>query len=134
MPTNIAPDIIDTSLPNATVGEPYEYKVSAIDYDGLPSQLTFDVRENPVWLKHEQLVPPEGQLTVELRLYGTPDFTSPDTVTVIIEVKDGIGSTTETFTLTINGGSSGGDPNGDVGAADTGNLTPTDTAPTPTTP
>lgn len=84
--------------------------------------------EKPVWLDYEQLVPPEGQLIVELRLYGTPDLTLPNTVT--IEVSDVVSRTTETFTLNINEGPSSG-PNDVVDAADTGGQPPADN-PTPT--
>lgn len=125
------PDIIDTSLPNATVGVYYEQKVIAIDYDGQSSQLRFAVVEKPNWLQYEQLTTPEGLLTGELKLYGTPTIDDLYLSKIVrIQVTDAAGGTTEEiFTLNINESAASGPI---VGANESGDSPPAE--PTPTAP
>ena len=92
------PTFTSTPVTEATVGQPYTYRVTATDPDGDP--LTFSNAALPSWLSVDGGPPDDGAVTLQ----GTPSADDVGEVDVFFRVSDGTATDSfsdQRFTITV---------------------------------
>ena len=93
---NDAPTFTSTPVTNATEGVAYTYNVTAADVDNAVTDLTIAAPIRPGWLT----LTDNGDGTATLT--GIPTHTNIGDHPVVLQVSDGLATTTQPFTITVS--------------------------------